>query len=199
VIDRLLRLGPGVVILRIYEQGYRRLTGRPIRRYAEIMPSLFVGGQHRRRGWHTMQSWHINAVVSLRREVDDQKLGVASDRYLHLPTRDNTPPSLDDLQRGVAFIKEVIEAGCSVYVHCGVGVGRAPTLAAAYMVSRGLSPIRSTTVNERSGRIIVNQSLVEVVVFQPTQNVNLQARYKCGEMQHIMNFGVHPTCNIRPG
>jgi len=87
-----------------------------------------------------MQSWHINAVVSLRLEVDDQKLGVASDRYLHLPTRDNTPPSLDDLQRGVAFIKEVIEAGCSVYVHCGVGVGRAPTLAAAYMVSRGLSP-----------------------------------------------------------
>ncbi|MFW6082850.1 MAG: protein-tyrosine phosphatase family protein, partial [Chloroflexota bacterium] len=28
----------------------------------------------------------------------------------------------------------------SVYVHCGSGVGRAPTLAAAYLVFTGLTP-----------------------------------------------------------
>jgi protein-tyrosine phosphatase len=47
---------------------------------------------------------------------------------------------LDDLRRGVAFIREEIARGGGVYIHCGAGVGRAPALAAAYLVSTGLSP-----------------------------------------------------------
>jgi protein-tyrosine phosphatase len=37
----------------------------------------------------------------------------------------------------VAFIRRVIEQDGNVYVHCGSGVGRAPTMAAAYLVSEG--------------------------------------------------------------
>jgi len=53
---------------------------------------------------------------------------------------DDTAPSLVDLQKGVAFIQEAAARGGGVYVHCGAGVGRAAAMAAAYLVSTGLSP-----------------------------------------------------------
>jgi len=40
---------------------------------------------------------------------------------------------------GVEFITAEIEQGGSVYIHCGSGIGRAATMAAAYLVSTGLT------------------------------------------------------------
>jgi protein-tyrosine phosphatase len=34
---------------------------------------------------------------------------------------------------------EQVANGGSVYVHCGSGIGRAPTMAAAYLISTGLT------------------------------------------------------------
>ena len=62
---------------------------------------------------------------------------MAPDRYLHLPTIDNDPPTLEHRRQGAAFVAEEIEGGGGVFVHCGSGVGRAPTMAAAYLVSTG--------------------------------------------------------------
>jgi protein-tyrosine phosphatase len=76
----------------------------------------------------------------MRIEFDDQEAGVAPPRYLYLPTVDDTAPSLEHLQQGVAFIEQEIAQGGGVYVHCGSGVGRAPTMAAAYLVRTGLTP-----------------------------------------------------------
>jgi protein-tyrosine phosphatase len=59
--------------------------------------------------------------------------------YLHLPTIDDDAPSLDHLRQGVEFIHNVIQSGGKVYIHCGAGVGRAPTMAAAYLISQGHS------------------------------------------------------------
>ena len=52
-------------------------------------------------------------------------------------TVDDTPPSLEDLQRGIEFISEAVNDGGKVYIHCSAGVGRAPTMAAAYFLSQG--------------------------------------------------------------
>jgi dual specificity phosphatase 12 len=82
----------------------------------------------------------ITAVVNLRGEFDDATAGLAPDRYLYLPTVDDEAPSLEHLDQGVDFITEEIEGGGSVYIHCGAGVGRAATVAAAYLVSTGLTP-----------------------------------------------------------
>jgi len=139
LLDWLLYRGPGVILLRFFAQVARIITGRPIYRYAEITPGLFVGGQHRRHGWFAMKDYGITAVVNMRRETDDARKGIAPEHYLHLPTIDNTPPSIEDLEEGVVFITEHIQQGGKVYVHCGVGVGRAPTMAAAYLISTGLS------------------------------------------------------------
>ena len=50
---------------------------------------------------------------------------------------------MEDLQQGVAFIQHEIESGGKVYIHCGAGVGRAPTMAAAYLISQGDTPAQA--------------------------------------------------------
>ena len=121
------------------DHAVRLLTGAPIERVSRIGPQLHVGGQYRRHGWPRLAARGVTAVVNLRIEFDDAAAGIAPPRYLHLPTVDDTPPTADDLERGAAFIAEEIARGGQVYVHCGSGIGRAATLAAAYLVTTGLT------------------------------------------------------------
>jgi protein-tyrosine phosphatase len=37
-------------------------------------------------------------------------------------------------------VQEEVANGGVVYVHCGSGVGRAPTMVAAYLISTGMAP-----------------------------------------------------------
>jgi protein-tyrosine phosphatase len=64
---------------------------------------------------------------------------------------DDDAPSLEHLTSGVAFIRGVVAAGGKVYIHCGAGVGRAPTMAAAYLISEGHS-LESALALVRSAR-----------------------------------------------
>lgn len=136
----LLRVGPRAIALRFYDQAQRKLTGAPVWKLSKITPNVYVGGQHTPKGWAEMQREGISAIVNMREaHKDDAPKGIASDHYLHLATVDNTPPSLDDLARGVAFITEQVAQGRKVYVHCGLGVGRAPSQVGAYLISTGMT------------------------------------------------------------
>lgn len=127
-------------ILRFTMPPLRMLLGRPFRRFSAVTPQLWVGGQHYRHGWPTMQAQGVTAVVNLRDRRDDAAKKRAPERYLWLPTRDSTAPGLTDIQRAVAFVDDEIKRGGVVYIHCRAGVGRAPTIAACYLVSTGLTP-----------------------------------------------------------
>jgi protein-tyrosine phosphatase len=117
------------------------VLGAPFRRFSQVTPHIFIGGQFRRRGWPILESWGINSVVNMREEFDDAEANIAPAHYLHLPTVDGTAPSIQQLLRGVAFIVDELEAGRTVYIHCEAGVGRAVTMAAAYLVAnKELSP-----------------------------------------------------------
>ncbi len=129
----LLRMGPKGIVLRFVDQGKRKLTGVPHWGLSRVTPQLYVGGQHQ--NWDGMAQEGIVAVVNMREaNFDDVAQGIGGSAHLHLPTRDNTPPTLDDLDQGADFIAQHIQQGSKVYVHCGVGVGRAPTMAAAYLI-----------------------------------------------------------------
>ncbi len=137
---RLFNQGPRISAMWLFNILFRRLTGAPYRPYSQVTPDLFVGGQYWKRGWPAMASWGISAVVNLRLEYDDQKAGIAPERYLYLPTADDGAPALKQLQEGTRFIQDEISSGGKVYIHCGAGVGRAATMAAAYLVATGLTP-----------------------------------------------------------
>jgi dual specificity MAP kinase phosphatase len=57
---------------------------------------------------------------------------------LHLPTRDLHAPSIEQLEKGIGFIKNQIANGGKVYVHCRLGEGRGPTMAIAYLIGTGM-------------------------------------------------------------
>jgi protein tyrosine phosphatase (PTP) superfamily phosphohydrolase (DUF442 family) len=114
--------------------------GREVWRYCQVTPQLYVGGQMRSAGWRWMVRRGITGVLNLRENHDDRVHGVPSDAYLWLPTRDDHAPAIEDLRRGVTFISLIVQQGGKVYVHCASGVGRAPTMAAAYLTSSGLTP-----------------------------------------------------------
>jgi predicted protein tyrosine phosphatase len=140
---RLTRQGVRTTALWAADHAVRILTGANIRCLSQITLHLHVGGQYRRRGWSRLAARGITAVVNMRVEFDDRAAGIAPERYLHLPTVDDTPPTLAQLEEGVAFIAREIAGGGSVLVHCGAGVGRAATMAVAYLVHTGLAPDRA--------------------------------------------------------
>jgi predicted protein tyrosine phosphatase len=132
--------GPWVSFLGLAEFFMRFLTGAPIQRLSQITPQLHISGQHQGRGWKTLSQRGITAMINMRTEFDDQTAGIAPPRYMHLKIIDNTPPTLEHLQAGSDFIAQEITQGGKVYIHCAAGVGRAPTMAAAYLVSTGRLP-----------------------------------------------------------
>jgi protein tyrosine phosphatase (PTP) superfamily phosphohydrolase (DUF442 family) len=138
--SRITEHGLRVTALWAADHAVRIVTGAPIRRVSQITPQLHVGGQYRRRGWPRLAARGITAVVNTRVEFDDNDAGFAPPRYLYLPTVDDEPPTLEQLHKGAAFIAEEIARGGGVYIHCGAGVGRAAAMAAAYLVSTGLTP-----------------------------------------------------------
>ncbi len=127
----------------VQDKLYRRFHGYSPPELSRVRPQLFVGGQHSRRGLEAMQAMGIEAVLNLREESDDAARKATLAHYLWLPTTDDDPPTLCDLQQGATFIAEQIAAGRGVYIHCASGVGRAPTMAAAYLISTGMSQMEA--------------------------------------------------------
>jgi predicted protein tyrosine phosphatase len=139
LVRRLTQQGVKVTLWWAADHVVRAISGAPIQRVSHILPGLHVGGQYRHRGWHRLAARGVTAVVNLRIEFDDAAAGIAPAHYLRLPTVDDSAPSREHLRQGVAFIAAEVAQGGQVYVHCGSGVGRAATMAAAYLVSTGLT------------------------------------------------------------
>ncbi len=136
---RLRTQGIGTTLIWAYGRGLPMLTGIPMLRYSAVTPQLYVGSQFNARGKRMLEALGFEGCVNMRLEKDDAAFGLALPKYLYLPTVDDTAPSIEHLDEGVAFIREVIESGGKVYIHCGAGVGRAPTMAAAYLMAEGHS------------------------------------------------------------
>lgn len=80
----------------------------------------------------------ITADISLEEDRLDAPFGV--DFYVWIPVINHTPPTPDQLEFGISILDKLISMGKKIYVHCKNGHGRAPTLVAAYLISKGQSP-----------------------------------------------------------
>lgn len=138
---------------------WRRYFGLNI---SQVEPLLFVGGQFRAEQWPLLHTLGVRAVLSLQAEREDSFAGEPPAQALRLLVPDFTPPTLEQLAVGVAFIEEAHRAELPVFVHCHAGVGRAPIQAAAYLVaSRGLD-YRAALARVRAARPIIGPNLAQV-------------------------------------
>jgi atypical dual specificity phosphatase len=69
-------------------------------------------------------------------QSDIEKSGLTD---CHEPVKDFKAPSLDQVDRVIAFIERSLRRGEPVAVSCGAGYGRTGTMLSCYFVSRGLS------------------------------------------------------------
>ena len=126
-----------------------RFVRKGFARIAELAPTrlniswidenLAVGGAFHKSDIRRLRRLGIHAVADCREEAEDdvatlEQNGIA---YLRLPTPDAHQLSQDDLLRGVAWVREQLASGGKVYMHCNHGVGRAPLLAACFLVAKG--------------------------------------------------------------
>ncbi|MEP7291161.1 MAG: dual specificity protein phosphatase [Chloroflexota bacterium] len=171
VLNQLRKQGLWFTLLEIIDQTVRRVSGAPTGHFTRITPQLHVGGQYSRKGWATLARRGVTAAVSMRGEYDDRGEGFLPPRYLHLPTVDNHAPTLDHLHQGIDFITDELERGGQVYIHCWEGVGRGPTMLAAYLVSSGLKP------SEAWAKIRAVRPFIRPTVAQITKIDLLAAEY----------------------
>jgi protein-tyrosine phosphatase len=128
-----------------------------------IEPDLLVGGQFRPDQWPALHALGVRAVLSLQAEREDRFAGGAPERLLRLAVQDFTPPTIEQLADGIAFISAAHQAGLTVFVHCHAGVGRAPLMAAAYLMYRQKLDHRTALARIRAARPIIglNQSQIK--------------------------------------
>jgi hypothetical protein len=136
---RLREQGPWVTLQWAFGRGVPKVTGVPMAYNSQVTPQIWVGPQFGRRGLEYLQARGVNGSINLRVEYDDAAYGLALENYCYLPTVDDDCPSPEHLQKGVDFIRGVVKGGGQVYIHCKAGVGRAPTMAAAYFVAEGMT------------------------------------------------------------
>lgn len=110
----------------------------PVKNFAEVDARLWRGAAPDAAGYEALAAHGVVTVVDLRAEedidVDGDRLRDLGLTRVHLPLRDGQAPTKSLVQR---FLRTVEESPGLAYVHCGAGVGRTGTMAAAYLVSTG--------------------------------------------------------------
>ena len=99
---------------------------------------VWRGAHPAERGYRQLAENGVTTVVDLRSEPDasdsDTAAVAAGLEVIHLPVRDGQVPSRAEIQ---TFVQAVEDAEGTVFLHCGAGVGRTGSMAAAYLVATG--------------------------------------------------------------
>jgi len=89
-------------------------------------------------GYDSLAAAGVTTVVDLRAEPEASEVDVRIQDLgmdvVHLPVRDGQIPTGEQI---AAFLAVVDQSSGTVFVHCGGGVGRTGTMAAAYLVASG--------------------------------------------------------------
>lgn len=152
---------------------WRRLFGLNV---SIVEPDLLVGGEFRPNQWPQLHAMGVRAVLSLQAEREDRFSGGAPDRMLRLAVKDFTAPTLEQLAEGIAFISAAHRDGMRVLVHCHAGVGRAPLMAAAYLMYREALDHQTALARVRAARPIIGLNPVQLARLRELEAVLTQLR-----------------------
>jgi len=138
---------------------FNQYLGVPTRSSSEVDKRLWIGAEPSRIGrwWITnVKKFHVYSLTTSHSDEkpnSSKKLEFSSG--FHIP--EYVQISKEDLYRAVSEIGSVRSSGGKVYLHCREGVGRAPTVGAAVLVSEGY-PLESALSRVLMGRKVASLS-----------------------------------------
>ncbi|REE94857.1 protein-tyrosine phosphatase family protein [Thermomonospora umbrina] len=114
--------------------------------FARVDDRVLRGAAPSAEGYRRLAGLGVVTVVDLRAERPSAARAALPGRaglaVVGLPIRDGQPPSAGQVDR---FMTVVHRARGRVFVHCGAGVGRTGSMAAAYLVRTGQADARTAT------------------------------------------------------
>lgn len=145
----------------VVEEEDDHLLGTP-REFDWLTDELALGGCFAPETVSELHAQGIRAIVDLRAEDcdSDAALRAAGIDLLHLPTPDLEPATREDLEVGVAFVRDRIANGEKVLIHCQHGIGRSALLALCVLVDQGWRPL-DALAHAKEKREAVSPSLAQ--------------------------------------
>jgi protein-tyrosine phosphatase len=131
------------------------ITGIPVSRYSRVNEFLYIGGKLSKVGVFYLRIHQFKAILNLQSEFDDRKFSLKGFDYRHIKCQEFSGIPILELSEGVNFIKSVSKKKQKVYVHCAEGVGRAPTMATAFLISEG-QELSSAVLQVKKSRPFIN-------------------------------------------
>jgi len=120
-----------------------------------VWERLYIGGIADAEELADGNPHRITTVISLSEiPVERKRRGVS---YRHLPIEDDEPVPVYQFDAIMDALSENLRWG-TVLLHCGVGVSRAPSLAAAYMAAVGYKGIDAAIKEIRQLRPFIHPS-----------------------------------------
>lgn len=166
-----------------------------VRKLYVVDERVWRGAQPRGVGFRSLADEGVTTVVDLRPTSDaareDANLRALGINVFHMPVTDGRPPSPSQVRQFAAIVGD---STGRVFLHCGEGVGRAGTMAAAYKVSAGETDAR-TAVRESLAVGVLTLEQISFIssldrdgAHEPPAIVKAVSRYLDGPRQLFNRF-----------
>ncbi len=105
-----------------------------------ITTHLAVGGRVHPEDIKALAASGVTGVVDTRSEYCDDAEALAKEHieFMHLPTADSRPLTIEQMLEGSQWVKARMDQGGRVLIHCEHGVGRSVLLTTAVLVYNGM-------------------------------------------------------------
>ncbi len=79
----------------------------------------------------------ISMIISLTESpLPDEWIEVLNFKYIHVPIKDHSAPSVETIEKIIKEIMKEVKAGGRVLVHCAAGLGRTGVILASYIIAK---------------------------------------------------------------
>ena len=106
-----------------------------------ITPQIAVGTEFDREEIPLLKTHGFDSVLDLRTETagDTPTLSEYAIDYHRIPAPDMMGFPVGQYKEGTKWLKNKVDSGSKVYVHCAKGLGRSPSMVIAYLIKQGYS------------------------------------------------------------